>query len=823
MGGGNRKRKASDLRSANEKAQSTTSRPTRAKKSKNQSEESIQDVKLVAQKAAAKKIEDQASAPPPMAMSPPPMAMSPLTECEDSSVEENLPVPSGEQPSTTPTTTESNDATGSSPSKTVNDQSLKGKAKDTLIGATTKAKPVEDFSEDNPFLNKAVDRSKKSEPPARLTFAQRLGGSNSGGGVGMETKHQQPVKAEAVDKASARVIVLPPTCAVTNENIQDDLLKESYKALVPLRSGQLRSWSHDAGTGLMKFSEWIDYCPHMSYERAFKAVTFSSAGQFVNLARCDPRILRTIDKGRGDVIHMRDNGNLTICLTPIRVTESYLTSPKLKWARERKGVEGILHTQEYEPAQLVGDVLSFLTKVRLVTSTGGGSQSSSYQSPATIRMSKPASESRIVVLEPDDEVPVYDGRTDKAFSLASADSIASFGTTLPKFDGEIPEGSLAIVAHTASIWQSKTKDCPDLNLNVHWAVVVGTPGMAASTWNGDEDRDSGNESNESDKLPTASVNVKIMMLYNIAQPPSHYFDDFNHNSEFDELRLSKPSPSEIITAATPLEGRRIWLEWKESVMAATENLRESDRTQARLWFGIDPEGRTEAHERRAYLVPVLDFFEAEPAPYLMFSDWQKRLRSVENEFARELLTFEQNGRLVNLARVDPSKIIGTAIGHGTNHVLADVHTGEFLKCAAAAIHYIRGAPHSQEFERMVAVIGMALGRTLMHHGSFGFNITFKSSFMKREHIRGEGAWGHESESWVVAKDEAVTIFDARELRPTSITEDAIKSLPIVEGDDEIPEGSFIAVCHSVTSHPSGDMPIGSVAIDLNLLWVLLVG
>lgn len=79
-------------------------------------------------------------------------------------------------------------------------------------------------------------------------------------------------------------------------------------------------------------------------------------------------------------------------------------------------------------------------------------------------------------------VPIFDGRN-KQFDLNR--SLEHLDQLLPPFDGEIPSGSLALVAYTANAYyrtqkaegsrRETSQSMKNLALNVNWAVVLGVP------------------------------------------------------------------------------------------------------------------------------------------------------------------------------------------------------------------------------------------------------------------------------------------------------------------------------------------------------------
>lgn len=79
-------------------------------------------------------------------------------------------------------------------------------------------------------------------------------------------------------------------------------------------------------------------------------------------------------------------------------------------------------------------------------------------------------------------VPIFDGQN-KQFMLNR--SLEHLEQLLPPFNGEIPHGSLALVAYTANVYYRMQKtegsrhqipqSIKNLALNVNWAVVLGVP------------------------------------------------------------------------------------------------------------------------------------------------------------------------------------------------------------------------------------------------------------------------------------------------------------------------------------------------------------
>ena len=67
-------------------------------------------------------------------------------------------------------------------------------------------------------------------------------------------------------------------------------------------------------------------------------------------------------------------------------------------------------------------------------------------------------------------VPVYDGR--KTMFDINSTALNSIDT-LPKFVGEVPTGSLVVVAYTAGAYDGPNS-IDSLSLNVNWVLLLGS-------------------------------------------------------------------------------------------------------------------------------------------------------------------------------------------------------------------------------------------------------------------------------------------------------------------------------------------------------------
>lgn len=77
-------------------------------------------------------------------------------------------------------------------------------------------------------------------------------------------------------------------------------------------------------------------------------------------------------------------------------------------------------------------------------------------------------------------VPIYDGRKQQ---LEVPDDLRKIPNVLPRYPGNIPEFSLALMAYTVSTYAPSSgarKDQVTVNLNIHFGVVLHEPFFEAA-------------------------------------------------------------------------------------------------------------------------------------------------------------------------------------------------------------------------------------------------------------------------------------------------------------------------------------------------------
>ncbi|KAF7776712.1 hypothetical protein Agabi119p4_5105 [Agaricus bisporus var. burnettii] len=254
---------------------------------------------------------------------------------------------------------------------------------------------------------------------------------------------------------------LPSVCSVTDANLQDELLQNNYPRLPPLSQGQLRSWSDRPGAGTTRFSGWSTMCPHLEFKRAVNAIRFDVDGRCVNPSRVDPTILSARDT----------------------------SAHGQEWER-MAAVFCVIMGESVLNAQVVGSELHFSTK--LVAGSKSNTASSKIMvntspSPASLPMTRNmpspnvkklnGRSSKFVrsVLEASDTVPVFDAHDHTSAFKFEASSLSQLEATLPLYTEEVPLGSLAVVAYTATYFVKGGNRAWSLSVNVQWIIILGSP------------------------------------------------------------------------------------------------------------------------------------------------------------------------------------------------------------------------------------------------------------------------------------------------------------------------------------------------------------
>ncbi|KAF6754970.1 hypothetical protein DFP72DRAFT_812266 [Ephemerocybe angulata] len=218
---------------------------------------------------------------------------------------------------------------------------------------------------------------------------------------------------------------------------------------------------------------------------------FRSHKHFINIARISPLdvLVRELG-GPSPTLHLyTGDRKIAICLSPVQVKASHILEPSPTGVKQKR-INGVFHTQELE--RTVGFVCTVFGKETLGSQLGreemqfttrsvfGDSEPSSSKrfspvkpSPAT---APSTSSARAPTRDPislgiDDEIPVYDCR-DLALDLPrELDRLDS----LPRWKKEVPTNSFAIVGHTITVFNSRSKKQWTVSFNLHWVMLLGIP------------------------------------------------------------------------------------------------------------------------------------------------------------------------------------------------------------------------------------------------------------------------------------------------------------------------------------------------------------
>ncbi|EKM80534.1 hypothetical protein AGABI1DRAFT_128212 [Agaricus bisporus var. burnettii JB137-S8] len=303
-----------------------------------------------------------------------------------------------------------------------------------------------------------------------VPLVERSDRKQNGSKIDLDTllKEDNMTFEAAVAKMSSNVVDTPPVTAVpaeptvyledvhrctidvTDANLQDELLQNNYPRLPPLSQGQLRSWSDRPGAGTTRFSGWSTMCPHLEFKRAVNAIRFDVDG------RC---------KSISGAAHGQEWERMAAVFCMI-MGESVLN------------------------AQVVGSELHFSTK--LVAGSKSNTASSKIMvntspSPASLPMTRNmpspnvkklnGRSSKFVrsVLEASDTVPVFDARDHTSTFKFEASSLSQLEATLLLYTEEVPLGSLAVVAYTATYFVKGGNRAWSLSVNVQWIIILGSP------------------------------------------------------------------------------------------------------------------------------------------------------------------------------------------------------------------------------------------------------------------------------------------------------------------------------------------------------------
>ncbi|KAF7966522.1 hypothetical protein HWV62_38064 [Athelia sp. TMB] len=296
-------------------------------------------------------------------------------------------------------------------------------------------------------------------------------------------------------EVGVRGYTCPSECQVTNPADFDR--KIDYTGLCNLLNALFISWSDTPHIGLATFSEWPTQIKNIIMKQVKKHIEFREFKHIRNPSRITPSTLssKAIPGGNFVLIAAGSRDTVIQFTTLIFTTEkSQLYSLRDVLNENRRAIVGVPHIVEWERMQaalcmafrissaavsMKAGSLLFCTAKTMTTAFSSSSSSSAKTSSFLKKAAVPASDSRASPFKAAKhavtgtaDVPVLDGRGTE-FDLEN--TLIELDQVLPPFKGEIPEGSCVWVGYTCQKYDNKSWKMMGLNLNLMWAVVLGTP------------------------------------------------------------------------------------------------------------------------------------------------------------------------------------------------------------------------------------------------------------------------------------------------------------------------------------------------------------
>ncbi|KAJ6470778.1 hypothetical protein C8R47DRAFT_751799 [Mycena vitilis] len=314
-------------------------------------------------------------------------------------------------------------------------------------------------------------------------------------------------------------------CGVFDVDLQDPLLKSSYKKLPPLPANRQVIPAYDPNRnsgivtepvkgGRVKYTIWQTYIRDMLVDNSYGALMFKSASpNIINPSRVSPvRLSSRVSMGSTTTYRLHVDDRIAVCVSALFCSESKIVTPvKIggKSDRMRKWISGVFHNQEWERFEslmclVFGEqtlraqispkhAVSFQTMISPEHASSQKDSDDLFNTAAPADMFSPVkvtkkatkttntpnkfSSSRAkTLLAHNDRVPVYDARK----NLVDFDTdLARLDEVLPPFIGEVPFGSFIVVGYTCSVYNAAVSGSSErvahLGCNVLWVIVCGTP------------------------------------------------------------------------------------------------------------------------------------------------------------------------------------------------------------------------------------------------------------------------------------------------------------------------------------------------------------
>ncbi|THU92644.1 hypothetical protein K435DRAFT_862258 [Dendrothele bispora CBS 962.96] len=391
----------------------------------------------------------------------------------------------------------------------------KGKNKDQLnVSPITVKKPQKWFDEP---LNPSPSPSPEGKNKAKKNQSTNAAVNDTPGSSGTPTAQKATIASKLAayniappatrppsTAAFTDAVTLPLRCEVTNAELQDKLLQMEgvYDMSLPaLKAGSLVSWSSTAPRkGTVKYTEWVSLGEDVDPMFLMNLFKFTRHGQFLNPARFDPRDLTAYHPPSNAVrrvIYTLDSHEPAIFMFPNYVENSKIKSFAMMNTPTPKRfhkIEGLLHSHDADRAiavitmlvgegsmqvgaDIYGDVVTWSTRFEQDTENRSHRVYSSSASGSSVSSSTGA-----YSLPFDAEVPIYDARwvNGKAPEFDISQDLPQIDVILPRYNNEIPAGSLMVVASTiSSTTNAKIAGVSvKVNFDLRFVIVLGIPSGA---------------------------------------------------------------------------------------------------------------------------------------------------------------------------------------------------------------------------------------------------------------------------------------------------------------------------------------------------------
>ncbi|KAG2022476.1 hypothetical protein CC2G_000218 [Coprinopsis cinerea AmutBmut pab1-1] len=278
---------------------------------------------------------------------------------------------------------------------------------------------------------------------------------------------------------------LPNECVVSKKYPYGPFLQEHSENLPKLTEGNLVKWTTSKGPGYFIFERWGDQCPDLDFDLTTRAALFRRFHNCVSLTREDPSVFTAKRvSGKAGRYHLYLNNRPALCLSLVYTTKSVLIAPEGQVLRQKYllGIPMIgdfhrleaalcmIFHQSKLSAQLGMNALQFATKVDFTVGSSKGRTKSSMFAETSSGTDGNKVRDNSFTLDNTADVPVYDLRGVPDFNF---DTDLAGVHRLPRFQGEVPDGSCVSVAYTVSTFITKGKK--SVGLNIQFALVLGTP------------------------------------------------------------------------------------------------------------------------------------------------------------------------------------------------------------------------------------------------------------------------------------------------------------------------------------------------------------